>query len=229
MNGIEIPFQGETLCALGSGALYWVARDLLIVSDLHLGKSERIARRRGTMLPPYETRATLERLAADLSATGAGGVLCLGDSFDALDAAQGLDAQDRAQLVSLIEGRAWHWVEGNHDPGPAGLPGAHHAEMVMGPLTFRHVAEPGAQGELSGHYHPKLGLPGCGKARACLLFDVARMILPAYGAYTGGMPATAPELRALIGPPAFAVLTGTKPLLVPYPARTGAGRGRRRF
>ncbi|MCZ4261029.1 ligase-associated DNA damage response endonuclease PdeM [Limimaricola sp. G21655-S1] len=229
MNGIEIPFQGETLCALGSGALHWAARDLLIVSDLHLGKSERIARRRGTMLPPYETRATLERLEADLLETGAGGVLCLGDSFDDLDAANGLDDEDRAHLVSLIEGRVWHWVEGNHDPGPAGLPGEHHAELVIGPLVFRHIAEVGARGELSGHYHPKFGLPGCGGTRPCFLFDADRMILPAYGAYTGGMPATAPEFAALIGSPAFAVLTGTKPLLVPYPGRKGTGRGRRRF
>ncbi|MGR3464987.1 ligase-associated DNA damage response endonuclease PdeM [Limimaricola sp.] len=225
MNGLDIPFRGETLRALGSGALHCPARDLLIVSDLHLGKSERIARRQGTMLPPYETRATLERLAADLDTTGAGSVLCLGDSFDDLDAAAGLGAQDRARLVSLIERRDWHWVEGNHDPGPAGLPGEHHAELVLGPLTFRHIAAPGAQGELSGHYHPKLGLPGRG-TRPCILFDTERMILPAYGAYTGGMPATAPELRALIGSPAFAVLTGTKPLLVPYPARGGAGRKR---
>ncbi|EYD71133.1 ligase-associated DNA damage response endonuclease PdeM [Limimaricola hongkongensis] len=228
MNGLDIPFRGETLCALGSGALHWPARDLLIVSDLHLGKSERIARRQGAMLPPYETRATLERLAADLDATGAGSVLCLGDSFDDLDAAAGLCAQDRARLVSLIEARGWHWVEGNHDPGPAGLPGEHHAELKIGPLTFRHIAAPGARGELSGHYHPKLGLQGRGTT-PCLLFDTDRMILPAYGAYTGGMPATAPELRALIGSPAFAVLTGTKPLLVPYPARGGAGRGRKRF
>ncbi|SDE48567.1 ligase-associated DNA damage response endonuclease PdeM [Limimaricola pyoseonensis] len=228
MTGLEIPFRGETLRALGSGALHWAARDLLIVSDLHLGKSERTARRRGTMLPPYETRATLERLAADLDASGAGAVLCLGDSFDDLDAARGLDGQDRDHLLSLIEGRGWHWVEGNHDPGPADLPGEHHAELTLGPLTFRHIAEQGAVGELSGHYHPKLGLPGCGGTRPCLLFDTDRMILPAYGAYTGGMPATAPELRALIGQPAFAVLTGTKPLLVPYPARA-AGRGRRRF
>ncbi len=227
MNGLEIPFRGTALRALGSGALWWPERDLLIVSDLHLGKSERIARRRGTMLPPYETKATLERLAADLDATRARGVLCLGDSFDDLDAVAGLNAEDRDRLLALIEGREWHWVEGNHDPGPAGLPGSHHAELTLGSLTFRHIAMPGAVGELSGHYHPKMGLPSSGTARPCFLFDGARMILPAFGAYTGGLHASAPELRGLIGTPGFAILTGPKPLLVPYPARAMTGRSRR--
>ncbi len=229
MNGIDITLQGARLTALGSGALWWPDEALLCVSDLHFGKSDRIARRQGLMLPPYEVRATLDRLEADVARTGAARILCLGDSFDDLDAVQALDHSERDRLAELQRGRDWLWVEGNHDPGPSGLGGSHHDELRIGPLTFRHIARPGAEAELSGHYHPKLGLPGCGAARPCFLFDAARMILPAYGAYTGGLRATGPELQALFGSPAFAVLTGPTPLLAPLkPHYTGAARLRAR-
>jgi DNA ligase-associated metallophosphoesterase len=206
---------GEHLLALPSGALFWPGRDLLCASDLHLGKSERAARRLGVMLPPYETRATLDRLAQDLAATAPATVVALGDSFDDLAAADALDAGDRAALAALMEGRRWVWVEGNHDPGATAQGGEHVAELALGPLAFRHEARAGAAGEVSGHWHPKAGLPGWAERRPCFVIDAARVLLPAYGAYTGGLDARRPPVRALFGARAVAVLTGRRALPSP--------------
>jgi len=217
MNGLDFSFCGAALTALPSGALWYEAQRLLCVSDLHLGKSERIARRIGLMLPPYETRATLDRLAADIGAIDPAEVICLGDSFDDLEAAGSLDPDDQASLLRLAAGRRWVWIAGNHDPGPVDLAGSHVASHRAGPLVFRHEATAGAEAEVSGHYHPKLSLPGMGRPRACFLLDRCRLILPAYGAYTGGLSVTAPVLQALMQPRADAILTGQRPLRVPMP------------
>lgn len=204
------------LLARPSGALHWPAEGLLCVSDLHLGKSERLARRGGALLPPYETRATLERLDAELEATGARRVICLGDSFDDLAAAGGLDEGDRLWLMRLMAGRDWHWVLGNHDPGPLEIGGSHHAELPCGPLVFRH--EGGGPGlEVSGHFHPKARLAGT--SRPCFVTDGQRLILPAFGTYTGGLRLEDPALQALIGPGARAILTGARCLVIPVPRR----------
>ncbi|QQA41655.1 ligase-associated DNA damage response endonuclease PdeM [Pelagovum pacificum] len=213
MNAFEFTLSGATLRALPSGALYWPGERLLCVSDLHLGKSERIARRQGLMLPPYETRETLTRLDAVLSATGAERVICLGDSFDDLDAGAALDESDRLWLTQLMAGRDWTWIEGNHDPGPLELGGAHRAEMTVGPLTFRHIAMDGATGEVSGHYHPKCSLRG--NSRPAFIADRNRLILPAFGAYTGGLRCGDPAIRRLFDDAALAILTGTRALPVP--------------
>lgn len=205
----------ETLHALPSGALHWPARRLLAVSDLHLGKSARLARRAGTLLPPYETRATLERLDADIAATAPAVVVCLGDSFDDLAAADSLDEGDALWLTRLMAGREWIWVEGNHDPGPLSLGGSHRAEVGFGALTFRHIADPGGNLEISGHYHPKARLAG--QARPCFLADSQRLILPAYGAYTGGLWCDDPALAGLMQPGALAILTGARARAIPMP------------
>ena len=156
MNGHDISLAGIRLTALGSGALWWPERALLCVSDLHLGKSERVARLGGASLPPYDTRDTLNRLAADIALTQARVVVCLGDSFDDPDAARALPESERLWIARLQAGRRWVWIEGNHDPGPVELGGAHLAELPQPPLTFRHIARKGASGEVSGHYHPKV-------------------------------------------------------------------------
>lgn len=220
MNACAIPLSGTRLLPLPSGALFWPDRAILAVSDLHLGKSDRIARRLGPLLPPYETRDTLARIAADLDATGARCVICLGDNFDDLAAADSLDETDTMTLAGLQAGRRWIWIEGNHDPGPVTLGGSHRDELIEGPLTFRHIARPGATGEISGHYHPKarLRLRGATLARPCFLFDSNRLILPSYGTYTGGLDWTTPALRALFGPDAAAALTGSPVIRVPVPS-----------
>ncbi|PJN95411.1 hypothetical protein CNY89_08640 [Amaricoccus sp. HAR-UPW-R2A-40] len=117
-------------------------------------------------------------------------VVCLGDSFDDMDASGALSGRDHARLGAIASGRDWLWIAGNHDPLPLTLPGAHQTELRLGPLTFRHAAETDtAPGEVSGHYHPKLRLAAKGRAitRACFLHDSRRLILPAFGAYTGAI------------------------------------------
>lgn len=203
------------LAALPTGALYWPAENLLCVSDLHLGKSERMARRGGSLLPPYEIRATLEKLDGDLARTGARAVICLGDSFDDLEAAGALDDDTLLWLSRLMAGRDWTWITGNHDPGPLALGGTHRAEARRAGLVFRHIGG-GAGAEVSGHFHPKANLPGRG-ARPCFLLGKGRLILPAYGHYTGGLPAEAALFDPLVGPRALAILTGPKPLAIPRP------------
>jgi len=214
MTQHSFPFAGTMLHALPSGALHWPDQGLLVVSDLHFGKSERLARRGGSLLPPYETPATLARLDADITATVTRAVICLGDSFDDTAASDALDAPDRLWLARLMAGRDWTWVTGNHDPGPLDLPGSHRAEMRRGHLAFRHIATKDTP-EISGHYHPKARLAG--RAGPCFLIDELRVILPAYGTYTGGLPCDDPVLTALMQPRAIAVLTGQTARAIPMP------------
>lgn len=215
MNGYRFSFAGTALTLLPSGALWWPAERLLCVSDLHLGRSERFARHAGALLPPYEVHDTLTRLDADIETTGAARVVCLGDSFDDAEATRALERENADWLTRLMAGRSWIWIEGNHDPGPVALGGTHRAELAHGPLTFRHIALPGETGEISGHYHPKVRLRG--RSRPCLLVDGARVILPAYGTYTGGLSTDAAVLATLMGPRALAVMTGPVPRPLPMP------------
>lgn len=219
MNSHIFDFHGTTLHALPSGALWWPDAALLCVSDLHLGKSERMARRGGPALPPYDTADTLARLDAALDATGARRVVCLGDSFDDLAAGGALAEEHRLWLTRLIAGRAWDWIEGNHDPGPLDLPGRHRAALAVGPMSFRHIATPEGQAEMSGHYHPKarIALRGVSLSRPCFLVDTARVILPAFGTYTGGLSTTDPALDGLMDHTARAILTGTRAHAIPMP------------
>lgn len=206
-------FAGAPLTALPSGGLWWADQALLVVSDLHLGRSERIARLGGSLLPPYETPDTLMRLDQALADTAARMVICLGDSFDDL-AAGALDEPLRLWLARLMAGRHWIWVEGNHDPGPLNLGGSHLAEVSLGPLTFRHIAQHSAVAEVSGHYHPKLRVAG--QSRPCFVTDGRKLILPAFGTYTGGMSARDKDLRGLLQDRAMAVLTGQVARPVPF-------------
>jgi uncharacterized protein len=215
MNAYAFTFSGELLLALPSGALHWPAQGLLCISDLHMAKSERLARRGGTLLPPYETRETLARLEADLTATDARRVICLGDSFDDSAAANSLAPEDAATLARLMAPRDWTWIAGNHDPAPYDRALAPLGELALGPLTFRHIAGPAPQAEVSGHYHPKAAIAG--RSRPCFLIDATRVILPAYGSYTGGLRATDPALTSLMSPGSLAVLTGTRALAMPMP------------
>ena len=222
MTGQPLTLAGASLTARPSGALFWPAEGLLCVADLHLCKSERLARRGGTLLPPYETAETLDRLAAEIAALAPARVVCLGDSFDDCAAGEALAAADAARLTALMAGRDWVWIAGNHDPGPLALGGRHLAALSLGPLTFRHEARRDAgAGEVSGHFHPKLRLPVRGGAvtRPCFLADPTRIILPAFGAYTGGLGTGHPAFAALLGPGARAVLTGDPCVAVPF--RTG--------
>ncbi|MEM7711837.1 MAG: ligase-associated DNA damage response endonuclease PdeM [Pseudomonadota bacterium] len=218
-NEHAFTFAGQRLTALPSGALWWASAALLVVSDLHLGKSERLARNGGTLLPPYETLDTLTRLDADIAATDPAAVICLGDSFDDMGAADALESDFRDWILRLMRGRDWTWITGNHDPAPTGL-GGHAAEGVTcGPLTFRHIASDGAAFEVSGHYHPKAALHVRGRriSRPCFLRDENRLILPAYGTYTGGLRSGDRALTDLMATDARAILAGRPMVEIPMP------------
>ena len=132
MDQHKFDILGAKLSALGSGALWWVDRSVLAVSDLHLGKSERIARRGGPLLPPFETQQTLTNLETDIAYADPKTVICLGDSFDDDLAGNSLDDDTRLWITRLQAGRNWIWIEGNHDPGPIALPGSHLSEYRLG-------------------------------------------------------------------------------------------------
>jgi len=217
VNKPQILLAGETLLPLPSGALWWPERRLLAVSDLHLGRSERTAREGGSLLPPYETRDTLDRLEAVIAETGPREVVLLGDSFDDMAALAALRETVVERLTGMAWGRRWIWIAGNHDPGPLELPGTYLGELDAGPLVFRHIALPGAVGEVSGHYHPKirLRLRGSHIARPCFLADTNRVILPAFGTYTGGLDVHDSAFDGLFGPEARAYLTGRSVTVLP--------------
>lgn len=219
MNELEFPFAGQRLCALPSGALWWPDENLLCVSDLHLGKSERVARRGGPSLPPYDSRETLDRLKDDLGHTNAKTIVCLGDSFDDLEAARALPKSEMLRIATLQSGRQWIWIEGNHDPGPIEMGGTHLFEWHRGPLVFRHIAQDPARGEVSGHYHPKVRIrvKGSHISRPAFLLNDHRLILPAYGTFTGGLRSSDHVLSALMGSQAMAILTGPHPHMMPMP------------
>lgn len=212
-NPAALPFRlnGVELLADLSGALVWPARRTLAVADLHLEKGSGFARA-GSPLPPYDTRATLADLAAVLARHRPERVICLGDSFHDREAASRLAPRDHATLRRLIAGHDWIWIRGNHDPAPpAGLGGRASEKETIGPLLFRHEARPGlVAGEVSGHYHPKVSLSVRGRriGGRCFVEDGRRLILPAFGAFTGGLDARDPVILSLFAKGCRAHLLG---------------------
>jgi uncharacterized protein len=177
-----------TLVADLSGALFWESQSLLVVSDLHLEKGSSFATR-GVLLPPYDTVATLGRLAAVIARHDPRMVIALGDSFHDRSAHDRLSVTDRDTISALQARRDWIWISGNHDPAlPSGLGGVVAHEVAIGPIAFRH--EPtGASGEIAGHLHPKARVSRRGRSteRRCFACDGERAVMPAFGAYTGGL------------------------------------------
>lgn len=204
MTGHAVTFAGQQFIARASGALYWPGRDMLVVADLHLGKSERMARRGGALLPPFETPETLARLAAELDLLRPARLVLLGDVFDDDAAAAAMPGRDRAMLEALTGRCATLVIAGNHDPGAG--PDAH----AEGGLALRHIAGEGP--DISGHFHPKARIAG--RSRPCFLIGAAHLILPAFGHYTGGLAHDHAALRALV-PQGIAVLTGRRAIAVP--------------
>jgi hypothetical protein len=182
--------NGVALNADPAGILYWPDQGLLLVADLHLEKGSSFARR-GVLVPPYDTAATLARLAAALARYRPRTVVALGDNFHDGGGADRMADTDRAALRGLQRGRDWVWITGNHDPEPMqGVGGSFAATLAVGPLVFRH--EPGrdqADGEVAGHLHPLACVVQRGRAvrRRCFAADGRRLIMPAFGAYAGGL------------------------------------------
>lgn len=171
-----------------SGALYWPEQGLLAVSDLHLEKGSSFAVR-GQLLPPYDTAATLSRLTQLIARYAPRVVVALGDSFHDGGGPARLADSDRQQLTAMQRGRDWIWITGNHDPDPAdGIGGVFQHALEIGVLTFRHLPT-GAPGEIAGHLHPVARISQRGRSirRRCFAADAKRMVMPAFGAFTGGL------------------------------------------
>ena len=221
MSSYQFFLSGERLIALPSGALWLPDIGAVVASDLHLGKANRIARREGRLTPPYETMETLTRLSDVLAEYRPKTVICLGDSFDDGYAESQLTYDERAAISALMAGRRWIWIAGNHDPAPTEFGGAHLGEHKIGPLIFRHIAETDAVGEVSGHYHPKVRMRG---RRPCFLADSRRVIMPAFGVYTGGLKVSDPVFDDLLGSDALALMTGRSVMPAPRKAFLDANR-----
>jgi DNA ligase-associated metallophosphoesterase len=181
--------MGVMIEALAEGALWWADERLLIVADLHLEKGSAFARR-GQLLPPYDTRETLARLGHLVDRLAPSTIVALGDSFHDDDGPERMAPDDRTTLARLQAGRTWIWIAGNHDPSrPGALAGDHVDALAIGRTILRHEPSDGpAPGEIAGHLHPAARVVGRGRSvrRRCFIGDGERVVVPAFGAYTGG-------------------------------------------
>jgi len=215
---VPFSFAGEEFALVQGRALYWPREQALLVADLHLEKASFYAQF-GQMLPPYDSRETLERVALALRETGARRVFTLGDNFHDAAGADRLEPHAAGMLAALTCATDWVWVTGNHDRGST--LGTAVAELAVSGLLLRHEAQVGeTRPELSGHFHPKLRVSVRGRqiVRPCAVTSETKLILPAYGALTGGMNAADPAIIAALQPArsATAVLSA-QGKLIRYP------------
>jgi len=205
VTAAPVTLNGASVAADPEGALWWPARRLLAVADLHLEKGSSYARF-GTLLPPYDSGTTLMRLERLLRRYRPETVVALGDSFHDADAPARLGQSDRARLTRLVASTDWVWIAGNHDPEPPpDMGGRRAAVLTIGPVTFRHEPAVGTApgdagaGEVAGHLHPRaaVALREATVAARCFVTDGRRLVLPAFGAYTGGLDVHHPEFRRL--------------------------------
>jgi DNA ligase-associated metallophosphoesterase len=184
-----IKVAGHAFFPVTAGALYWEAEGTLLVADLHLEKGAAYAAR-GMMLPPYDTRSTLRRLAACLETFAPRRVVALGDSFHRSELAGKLSTEDRDELASLQQGRDWYWILGNHDSDlPESIGGFVCRSLMIGGITLCHQPSLGRSPEIAGHLHPvaRIARRGEGIRRKCFATDGNRLVMPAFGAFTGGL------------------------------------------
>ncbi|MEZ5921613.1 MAG: ligase-associated DNA damage response endonuclease PdeM [Parvularculaceae bacterium] len=186
----EFCVNGERLVALLSGALFWPAKNTLIVSDLHFEKGSNFGAR-GVLLPPYDTRTTIRRLAVIMAEIKPERVISLGDAFHDRGAEARMDEDDADALAIMTGAAEWVWILGNHDPEPpVRFAGAVAEEMQSGALLFRHEPQPVPQpGEIAGHLHPVARVKAETRLirRRCFATDGERLVMPAFGAYSGGL------------------------------------------
>lgn len=206
---VRFSFSGHDLVALPQGALYWPLRKALLVADLHFEKASWFARF-GQMLPPYDSLATLGDLEMLVAATGAREVWCLGDSFHDSSGCERLPEEARKRLATLTGALDWVWITGNHDAAFLDHCGGRIvAEAAIDGLVLRHEADPAdPRPELSGHFHPRLRVNVRGRrvARRCFVATDRKLILPAFGALTGGLDAAHPEIVRAVGGDAEALV-----------------------
>src|SRR5689334_21628729 len=213
---VPFSFAGETFDATADGALLWPSEQALLVADLHLEKASWFARL-GQFLPPYDSHATLTALATEVELTGARRLFCLGDSFHDNFGCDRLPEQARTLLTELTALLDWTWIVGNHDPGFADHCGGNIADEVeIAGITLRHEAlRHDGHPEISGHFHPKLrvNLKGRQVSRRCFVLSATKLIMPAFGALTGGLDAHHPEILKSVGTNAAALVPVSDRLL----------------
>ena len=213
---VPASFAGHDFLASGDGALFWPSQNALLVADLHLEKASWFARL-GQFLPPYDSLATLTMLARDIDRSGATTLYCLGDSFHDRFGCDRLPDDARALLTSLTGRLDWVWITGNHDAGFADHCGGRiEEELTIDGVALRHEAVVGdPTPEISGHFHPKLRLHMKGRnvSRRCYVASTTKLILPAYGALTGGLDAHHPEILKKVGAGASALIPAAGRLL----------------
>lgn len=195
-----------------SGAMWLDAARALVVADLHFEKGSFFAAKTGQMLPPYDTGDTLDRLEAEIDALAPAVVVCLGDSFHDAEGEARLSPHDARRIARLGAGRTLVWIAGNHDEEvPFSLAGEVADELAIGGLLLRHEPQPGAQdGEAAGHLHPcaKVSHRGVQVRRRCFVTDGTRIVLPAFGSFTGGLNVRDVAYAALFGSAPVAVALG---------------------
>ncbi|HET9398020.1 MAG TPA: ligase-associated DNA damage response endonuclease PdeM [Sphingomicrobium sp.] len=213
---VPLSFAGNNLLASAEGALHWPAEQALLVADLHLEKASWFAAG-GQLLPPYDSLATLQMLESEIDRTGAIRLYCLGDSFHDRFGCDRLPQRARDLLARLTSRLDWVWIVGNHDAGFADHCGGRiEEECEVGGIILRHEAlEQDPRPEMSGHYHPKfrLSLKGRSVSRRCFVASANKLILPAYGAFTGGLDAGHPAILRKVGRQASALVPITDRLL----------------
>ncbi len=217
-------FAGHNFEPLPSGALYWRARQTLLVADLHFEKMASFARR-GQMLPPYDTAMTLTRLEADLRRTGARELLSLGDSFHRPDSASLLTPADRLRLDAITEAVRCTWLSGNHDPVPHAIGGICLPELELDGLLFSHEPKKGRSGLIAGHLHPaaRIAINGRATRKPCFVHDNRLLILPAYGASTGPLNILSPAFVGLFNWPSLEVVMLGRDRTYPVPVKRLVG------
>lgn len=218
--GHDVLLDGNSLHLDPAGALYWPEHGLLAVADLHLEKGSSFAAR-GQLLPPYDTAATLSRLAKLITRYAPRTVIALGDNFHDEGGHARLVVADRESLIGLQRGRDWIWITGNHDPEPAAnIGGEFHNSSVLGGIAFRHQPT-GESAEITGHLHPaaRISRRGTAVRRRCFAADDVRIVMPAFGAFAGGLNVRHAAFADLFGTLAFTAHMLGEDRLYAFPAK----------
>ena len=206
---VPLSFANHLFDIVAPASLFWPSQSALLVADLHLEKASFYARQ-GQMLPPYDSRATLDELADLIETTDAKRVFCLGDNYHDGGGEARLEPAAAEKLKAMAKQVDWVWISGNHDRDVSGLwGGSVQKEWNIGGLGLRHEASRNpVLPEISGHYHPKIRISVRGRnlARRCFVVGKNHLIMPAFGALTGGMAADDPVIEKIVGGPAEAVI-----------------------
>ena len=213
MTDVFARVNGETLLLDAAGALWWPGERMLVFADLHFEKGSSFARN-GQLLPPYDTRTTLRRISSLMDRYSPARVIALGDSFHDRNAADRLDEGERESLFSFGQAAEWIWIAGNHDPAPPSwLGGRICDEIAIGGLVFRHEPSSApAAGEIAGHLHPCKHVVRRGRTirRRCFASDGSRLVMPAFGAYAGGLDVRDGAVRMLFGSTFISYVLGAR-------------------